>query len=74
MLAMGISRQGQLCSQRRVLAWTTSQVSPAADTETPAFFGEAVLMMELPKRYSTPLEGGAGSHPLIVLQTLVGVH
>ena len=36
-------------------------------------FGEAVLMMELPKRYSTPLEGGAGSHPLIV-QTMVGVH
>ncbi len=27
------------------------------------FFEEAVLMMELPRRYSTPLEGGAGSHP-----------
>ena len=30
-------------------------------------------MMELPRRYSTPMEGGAGSHPLIV-QTMVGVH
>ena len=33
MLAMGTSRQGQLCSQRRVWAWTTSQVFLAADTE-----------------------------------------
>jgi hypothetical protein len=37
------------------------------------FGGEAVLMMELPRRHSTPLEGGAGSHPLRV-QTMVGVH
>ena len=26
------------------------------------FFEEAVLMMKLPKRYATPLEGGAGLH------------
>ena len=34
-------------------------------------FGEAVLMMELPRRHSTPPGGGAGSHPLRV-QTMVG--
>ncbi len=33
MLAMGTCRQGQLCSQRRVLAWTTSQGSLNAATE-----------------------------------------
>ncbi len=30
-----------------------------------AFFGgAAALMMELPRRHATPLEGGAGSHPI----------
>ncbi len=28
--------------------------------------GKAVLIMELPRRHSTPLGGGAGSHPLRV--------
>ena len=33
--------------------------SGLSDSESPnQFFGEAVLMMELPRRYSTPSEGG----------------
>ncbi len=30
----------------------------SAGTPFPSFFGEAVLMMELPRRHSTPREGG----------------